>query len=137
MVYSVENKLYAIPCFLVLEPNNKKFFEISEGFEWMLSDGNIIFIPKGFRFDGSSVPGILTPLMPKFGCFMMAALVHDFLYVTDYRRLELGFKKSKKFADDEMLLISKAYNPNNLDNYTRYIGVRLFGGKVYKRWMTQ
>ncbi len=134
MRYSLQNPLYKIPCFLVLD-GDKQFFEISEGFEWELSNGDIIFIHKGFRFDGSSVPGVLTPLLPKFGKFMMAALVHDFLYITDYMRHEWGFKKAKKFADDEMLLISNFYHKNKIDNYTRYIGVRLFGGKVYKKWM--
>lgn len=89
-----------------------------------LSNGDIITIPKGFRTDLSSVPNFLWPLLSPYGDFLLAAIIHDYLYVKDYI--------SQEFADKEMLIWSNVINPRKKwDNYLRYWGVRLFGRSVY------
>jgi len=86
-----------------------------------LSDGSYLEIPKGFSTDLSTVPKSLWGVLPPFGNFLLAALVHDYLYVTKDKR-------GRKFADKEMLIISNENNNNKVDNYFRYYAVRLFGG---------
>jgi len=102
-----------------------------------LQDGTVITIPKGFSFDGSSVPRWLEVVFRRYGPFLFAAMIHDWLYVTDYRRDILGDKEAQRFADEEMLLWSDATNFHSnwslLDNWLRYKAVRWFGRKVYKR----
>ena len=85
-----------------------------------LSDKSVLIIPEGFENDLSSVPKFLWSILPPFGDFLLAALVHDYLYVIKY-------KSNRRFCDKEMLYLSNNLNKNKLDNYIRFFGVRLFG----------
>ena len=113
-----------------------KHFILLKDIDIQLSNNEHILIPKGFDFDGSST-GLLASLLPKVGSQMFAALIHDWMYVTDYRREELGTRKAKRFADKEMFIWSKKLNKGSfgqrLDNRLRYWGVYLFGLRIYKR----
>jgi hypothetical protein len=59
------------------------------------------------------------------------------LYVIDYKRKTLGSKEAQKLADKEMLLWSDATNYYSnwalVDNWLRYLAVRLFGRKKYEQ----
>jgi len=102
-------------------PSKKgKKWKIFEQIDVPLSDGSILKIPKGFETDLSSVPKFLWGILPPFGNFLLAALVHDYLYVEKDSR-------GRKFADKEMLIISNKRNKNKVDNYLRYFAVRVFG----------
>lgn len=100
-----------------------------------LSNGHLITIPKGFKWDLSSVPRMFWSILPPDGDFEIAALIHDFLYQHHRTHPYIYFKRS--FADLEMFLWSKAANGTQkvsmkrIDNYTRYFGVRLFGWIVW------
>lgn len=101
-----------------------KYWEVAQPITHTLSNGDIIAIPKGFKTDLSSVPKILWGLFPPFGNFLLAALVHDYLYVVRY-------DNDRKFADKEMLVISNKLHSktllNKIDNKLRFYAVRLFG----------
>lgn len=116
---------------------NDKYFVVLKDITIELTDGERIKIRKGFRFDGSSVPKWLRGIFPTYGPFLIAALIHDWMYVKDYRRNYMGLRDAQKFADNEMLLWSMVLNNRNwlakLDNKLRYRAVRMFGKKVYKR----
>lgn len=100
---------------------------VSEDIVHLLHDGSALIVKKGFPSDGSSSPWFLQWLFPRVGDFLLAAIVHDYLYRTlDYR--------GKSFADKEMLIISNKMNKNVFDNYLRYIAVRLFGKPKLKEW---
>lgn len=113
--------------------NNKTRYRLLEGLEIKLSSSKVIIIPKGFVWDASSTPRLFWWLLPPEGDFELAALIHDYLYV---RKIT-----SRKFADKEMLVWSQVTNGTkkislkNIDNWTRYIGVRAFGFLVWKRWL--
>lgn len=100
--------------------NGKKWKTANE-LKVELSDKSILIIEKGFETDLSTVPKFLWGIFPPFGNFLIAAIVHDYLYKTKDKR-------GRKFADMEMLRISNKLNKNKLDNYTRYFAVRIFGG---------
>jgi len=114
-----------------------KYFVTLMSLTVKLSDDKIVIIPEGFQFDGSSVPRFLEVVFRRYGPFLFASLIHDWMYVADYRRDELGAKAAQKFADEEMLLWSNATNFHSnwslLDNWLLYKAVRWFGIKVYKR----
>ena len=80
-----------------------KKWQVDEPIKHRLHDHTTIIIPKGFTTDLSSVPKFLWGIFPPFGNFLLAALVHDYLYVTKY-------KNNRAFADKEMLYISNALN---------------------------
>ena len=117
--------------FLFVESD--KVYELDEPILYELSDGNLIFIPIGFETDLRSVPPIFAWLVSPAPCNLFAYIVHDFLYKTDYRRIELGDKKAKEFADKEMLLIAKKIKKRP-DNKISYLAVKYFGNKVFKKW---
>ena len=103
----------------ILSKKGKKW-KIFEQIDVPLSDGSILKIPKGFETDLSSVPKFLWGILPPFGNFLLAAIVHDYLYVTKDIR-------GRKFADEQMLIISNKKNKNKVDNYFRFFAVRIFG----------
>ena len=104
-----------------------KKWEVEEPIVVKLSNEYFITIPKGFRTDLSSVPKILWGIFPPFGNFLLASIVHDYLYVIKY-------KSNRAFCDKEMLIISNKLNKNKIDNYLRYWAVRLFGW-IYWRYV--
>lgn len=101
-------------------------FTIEEDIKVELSDGSSIFIPKGFNTDLSSSPRWLWSLFPPIGDFIIASVVHDYLYSEDVSRGRL-------FADKEMLLISYVHNKSKVDNYLRFLAVRVFGKKYFNK----
>lgn len=117
----------------VFEPEDKwDKYVIEEKVVVKLSNGDILTIDKGFFWDKSSMPQILHWLFAPTGKFEIAALIHDKIYK------DLKHKYTRKFADKEMLLWSKALQETskisfrNFDNYFRYYGVRLVGALAWK-----
>lgn len=106
-----------------------KYWIVLNPIQFKSSWGETFIIPKGFETDLSTVPKWLWGLLPPFGDFLLAAIIHDYLYVTK--------PCSKEAADKEMLIWSKVLNSDNfinrIDNYLRYYGVKHLGFKVWKR----
>lgn len=126
----------------ILRPSNKwKQYKLEKKISFLLSNGEVIHIPKGFKYDLSSVPRIFWAILPPAGDFDAAALIHDWLYQNSdfviWEWFNGDINEAQKFADDEMFLWSQAVNGTmkwsikRIDNYTRYYGVRIFGGT---RW---
>lgn len=112
----------------IFEPNNKwDKYEIEEELRIKLSNGDLLIIEKGFKWDKSSMPKLFHWIFAPTGKFEIAALIHDKIYK------DLNKIYSRKFADKEMLKWSKAlqgtenWSFRNFDNYFRYYGVRLVG----------
>lgn len=114
-----------------------KFWELTDDIKHTLHNGFEIIIPKGFKTDLSSTPKFLWGILPPFGDFLLGAIVHDWLYVSDFQRKKIGTKRAREFADKEMYLISSELSDNKVDNWLRWKGVRLFGGSIYKRYSTK
>lgn len=115
---------------LVIGSNTKPKYQLLNGLNIMLSNHDVIVIPKGYVWDLSSVPRFLWWLLPADGDFEIAYIIHDYLYEN---RLY-----DRAFCDNEMLIWAKAssgttnFSFRNLDNYVRYYGVRAFGWLVWK-----
>lgn len=105
---------------IILEYIGGKKWKTAKEIEVSLSDGSLLKIPIGFETDLSTVPKILWGVFPPFGDFLLAAIVHDYLYITKDKR-------GRKFADKEMLRLSNLHNKNKVDNYIRFFAVRMFG----------
>ena len=89
--------------------------------------GHEIFIPKGFRTDLASIPRILWWVVPPFGEYNEAAVVHDFLY----RKLHGKSNITRKEADLIFFSLMEKANVNKIISYTFYVAVRAFGWIVY------
>lgn len=117
--------------------NRRNHWKVVDAFTVELSNGGVIYIKKGFEFDGSSSPRFLWSIFPSFGNFLLAACIHDWLYKNHYLSEHLGNNVAQKVADDEMYFWSKILNSQTrlkrLDNYLRFKAVRFFGKHVYTK----
>jgi hypothetical protein len=136
-----EKHTYIELAYVLGKRSNKQMFDNSwmllENLRVTLSTGDTIVVPSGFRTDLSSIPEFMWGLMKPYGDFILAPIVHDCMYRTNYKADELGEKAARKFADDEMYWISSQVNKkhwyNRLDNWLRWKGCRIFGAKTYKK----
>lgn len=118
----------------IYTPDDKgKEYLLLKDVEVYTSFDQLIRIPAGFKWDLSSVPRLLWPILPPDGDFEIAALIHDYLYRTTD---SLGDKYcTRKEADYEMYVWSKATNNKRkwfrIDNWLRWKGVRIFGWIKY------
>lgn len=59
-------------------------WEVVEDWAYTLSNGTQIVIPKGFVFDGASIPRPLWAILSPTGLLLVPGLIHDFGYRYDY-----------------------------------------------------
>ena len=77
----------------------KRHWEISKDFNYEINDVKYV-IPKGFTFDGASVPKFLATFLSPVGVLLLGGLVHDYAY--KYAALKPALKK-----DDLLILDQK------------------------------
>lgn len=109
----------------IYDSKERKYWKLHRSIQIKLSNGDVITIPKGFVYDQSSSPRWTWSLMPPFGNFLLAALIHDYIYIHKTH--------SKDFADKEMFIWSELLNDAKTDNKLRYWFVKHFGMKVWRR----
>jgi len=105
-------------------------WEIIEDFKFRLN-GTSYVIPKGFIFDGASVPKFLATWLSPTGVLLVGGLVHDYIY--KYQALVLDTPKlqvrmfNQKNADKLFRDINIEQNGFHFMNYLAYWGLRLGG----------
>ena len=67
-----------------------RHWEVVKDFNYSLMGKNYI-IPKGFKFDGASVPKFLAQFLSPVGVLLIGGLIHDYGY--KYETLLLKNKK--------------------------------------------
>ena len=112
-------------------------WEIVEDWEFQLpGDRPTIIIPKGFVFNGASVPRLLWPLLSPTGLLLIPALIHDFSY--DYRYLwqkdsDGNVSKYLEGAGNEedwdalFEVVGKHVNDMPIVDWLAWLAVSLFG----------
>lgn len=94
-------------------------------------NGQKYVIPKGFVFDGASVPKFLASWLSPVGILLLGGLVHDFIY--KYETLVLKGKKkcepafTQKEADQLFRDINIEQNGIHVLNWVAYYALRLGG----------
>jgi hypothetical protein len=107
-----------------------RHWEIAKDFVYDLN-GEKFVIPKGFKFDGASIPKFLHTFFSPFGVLLIGGLVHDYAY--KYQTLLKHGKKetlgviSQKRADEIFRDINIDVNGFYLMNQLAYISLRLGG----------
>ena len=91
-------------------------------------DDTIFRIPKGFVTDFASVPRAFWRIVPPWGRYFPAAVVHDYLYSVQDRPREA--------ADKVFLLILKALNIPRWRRWAMYLAVRWCGEAAWKEAKT-
>lgn len=114
----------------------EKILETTKDIALRLSNGETIIIPKGFRFDGASVPRAFWWFIPKLDDRILAVLGHDYLYYSDYLRNKKSDKEAKAFIDDEFLIwmdIQMDSWVSKCVNFIAYLAVKYFGWRIFNK----
>jgi hypothetical protein len=111
-------------------------WKISKDFEYTLT-GEQYIIPKGFEFDGASVPKFLHMWLSPVGVLLMGGLIHDYGYkyktlIKKKRSMGMGpwstcGEKDQKWMDETFRDINIEINGFRLLNYLAYWSLRLGG----------
>lgn len=138
MIYSLQNirkelqeNRNPIKIKRVYGKNSINNYELLEEVAIQLSSGRHILIPKGYKWNLSSVPRFLWWLLPPDGDFQMAALIHDYLY--EYKITNRNFADKEMYKWSTVCSGRKNISARNFDNHTRYLGVKFFGWVVYNK----
>ena len=108
----------------IVTQTGEALFTTIRDIKFVMSDGTLVFIPKGYETDLASVPRFLWSFVPPFGEYTFAAIIHDFLY-------DHGLY-SKKFADREFRYIMKYSNVGMKKRFLMYNSVKFFGKGSYE-----
>ena len=87
--------------------------------------GDRITVPVGFETDMASIPRPMWAILPPFGRYMPAAIVHDYLYVTQTR--------SRQLSDDVFLEAMKVLGVSWLRRNIMHAAVRACGGRPWAK----
>lgn len=102
-----------------------------------LSDGHVITIPKGYIWDGASVPKWLWWLFKPIDEAALGDLIHDYLWGDkqgQFEHFNYNIYKARKFADDERLRWRNFLAPKKkIKNYITHYTIRLIGGFFYSQ----
>lgn len=114
---------------LVVSPlSDGKFWVIREKFIYYIGEENSdqkVEVEEGFVTDFASVPRMLWWLLPRWGVYGKAAVVHDYLY----------WKKiyNRKKSDEIFLEAMKVLKTPKIYYSLLFYGVRFFGWYSWKR----
>lgn len=122
MVKQMENQLPEIYCKSLYKDVFKPHrFEITQEIEVVLTNGEKLIIPIGYKTDFASVPRTLWGIIQTSGRHNLATVIHDWLY--DNRLY------NRKFADKEMLYWLLISGCSKVKAYTMYYACRIGGKK--------
>ena len=112
-----------------------RYWEVVKDFNYSLKGQNFI-IPKGFKFDGASVPKFLAQFLSPVGVLLIGGLIHDYGY--KYQTLLLKNKKtngirSQKWMDEVFRDINIEVNGFYFLNYLAYWALRLGGWVAWNK----
>jgi hypothetical protein len=85
----------------------KDYWRVQKGFHYYLGEkgsNRWVFIPAGYLTDGASVPQIFWSVIPQWGAYGQAAVVHD--YLCEYLSITVDGKPqsiTRSEADDILL----------------------------------
>lgn len=105
-------------------------WEIAKDWHFTVNGENYV-IPKGFQFDGASVPKFLASWLSPVGILLLGGLVHDYLY--KYTYLTKKGKKAtsevftQKQADQLFRDINIEQNGIHVLNWAAYLALRVGG----------
>jgi len=82
-----------------------------------------IVVPEGFETDYASVPVALTNVLPRWGDYGLASVLHDWMYWNQ--------SEDRATADSTFLGAMTVLGVSNWKKWTLYSAVRTFGGAVW------
>lgn len=108
---------------MAIEPLPKRLWKLLEPMQYVW-EGKVYTVPKGFPFDGASIPRLARIVIPKNGVKLYAACLHDYFYRTH--------EVTRENADRAFLNILLEMGEPKPSAYLMYYAVRAGGWKAWK-----
>ena len=102
-----------------------KYWFLRSPLEWESKDGTKVTVPAGFVTDMASIPRFLWVILPPWGRYGNAAIVHDFLYWDQ--------QMSRREADLVMYEGMQDMKVGCLKRFLIYRSLRLFGWVAWRK----
>ena len=106
-----------------------RHWEVVKDFNYSINKQNFV-IPKGFKFDGASVPKFLAQFLSPVGVLLIGGLIHDY----GYKYQTLLLKDGKTIGKKNQQWMDKVFRDINIDingfyflNYLAYWALRIGG----------
>ena len=104
-------------------------WELTQNWTYKL-DGTEYVIPKGFTFDGASIPKFLRTFFSPVGVLLIGGLVHDYMYKYTHCKpvsakgalLVVDQKRADQIFRDINIIVNGFYSMNNLAYWSLRIG---------------
>jgi hypothetical protein len=109
---------------LILTPKGFNSWELAEDFIQNL-DNETIKVPKSFKTNLASVPRLFWSIIPPFGKYSQASVIHDYLYFSKIY--------SKKESDKIFYKFMLQYGTYKWKAIVMYLAVKLFGSKAWQK----
>lgn len=107
--------------------NGGKHFVLVESLTWNSDKFSLITVPQGFDTDLASIPRPLWALLPPFGSYDRAGVIHDWMYTVGPKA-----NWTRRDADEALL---EGMEDLGVGKWTRrviYAGVRLGGSPAWE-----
>jgi hypothetical protein len=107
-----------------VETDDGHNFTLLQPYNYQTNAGELITIPAGTTTDGASVPQAMWNILPPFGTYWKAAVLHDYLYRVT--------KRPKKECDSILKEAMESLGVNDLTLLTIYEGVAIGGDEAFE-----
>lgn len=125
---------------LVVQSIDERKWKVMERFNYNIDTAdsvNAVEVPVGFITDFASIPRILWNVLPPWGKYGKAAVIHDYMY-TEHKHsvysaegVESFVQIERKQADGIFLQAMEVLGVNKITRYAMYYAVRVFGNKPW------
>lgn len=125
---------------LKVENVDDTHWKLLEEFDYYIGDvdsARSVRVPAGFVTDFASIPKILWNILPPWGKYGKAAVIHDYMYTAH----KVSFEDEtgnvslvdieRKQADDVFLEAMKVLGVGVVTRYAMYYAVRVFGHRPW------
>ena len=112
-----------------------RHWEVAKDFNYSINKQNFV-IPKGFKFDGASVPKFLAQFLSPVGVLLIGGLIHDYGYKYETLLLKNGKTigiRSRQWMDKTFRDINIEVNGFYFLNYLAYWALRLGGWVAWNK----
>ena len=117
---------------------SRREWELMEDYFYIMPDGTVLFVPKGFVFDGASIPRVFWLLLSPTGLLLIPSLFHDYMYTHGFIVRALPAEDalhtspvSRKYADDLFVTVALAVNGIRFVAWGAWAAVRVFGKSCF------
>ena len=111
-------------------------WEITQDWNYSINSTNYV-VPKGFIFDGASVPKYFRSWLSPMGVLLIGGLVHDYGYKYECLlfagKNKATTKKSQKWMDKMFRDINIDQNGFKIINWIAYLALRLGGWLAWRK----